>query len=171
MKNVDFWICICIGLAITMVANAGELFHGVQVAPEVDCPTYSSRNWPYPSDLDVEYAERIGGYFAPYTARVFDNAQQVDIEHIVARHEAAQSGACEWPRERKAAFARDPLEITIAGPFVNRRLKSDKDPADWLPEKSKCWYANRWLAIKRKYHLTIDLRERDALAAVLEGCD
>ena len=146
-----------------------ERWCGLEVLPEVECPSYRGEDWPYPADLDQRYADRIGGFFAPYTGRVFEHAGQVDIEHIVARHEAAQSGACGWGVAERKAFARDPLEITIAGPMVNRRLKSDRDPAEWMPPKAQAWYAARWIAIKRRYGLSVDEAERDALAAVLGG--
>ena len=146
-----------------------ETWCGVRVAPEQACPSYSGRNWPYAADLDVRHAEAVGGYFAPYTRRVFDHAGQVDIEHIVPRHEAAKSGACGWPRERKREFANDALEITIAGPMVNRRLKSDRDPSEWMPEYGKEWYAARWVRIKRKYDLAADPAEVAALDAALGG--
>ena len=53
--------------------------------------------------------------------------------------------------------------------MVNRRLKSDKDPAEWMPERAQRWYAARWIAVKRKYGLSIDPAERDALHRALVG--
>ena len=178
-KVVLVGIVLAFGLAAYESIRAGEpeenraglrdTWCGVRIAPEQACPTYSGRNWPYAADLDVRHAEAVGGYFAPYTRRVFDHAGQVDIEHIVPRHEAAKSGACGWPRERKREFANDALEITIAGPMVNRRLKSDRDPSEWMPEYGREWYAARWVRIKRKYGLSADPAEVAALDAVLGG--
>lgn len=142
---------------------------GLVVEPESECPGYDGDDWPYPADLDVRHAEAVGGYFAPYTGRVFAGPGDVDIEHIVARHEAAQSGACGWGLAERKAFAMDPLEITIAGPRVNRHLKSDKDPAEWMPPKAQAWYAARWVAIKRRYGLSVDEAERDSLDRALGG--
>lgn len=158
-------------LAVPLPSLSAERWCGLVVEPEVACPSYRAGDWPYPEDLDERYAERIGGYFAPYTGRVFGNAREVDIEHIVARHEAAQSGACGWSVDQRRAFASDPLEITIAAPRVNRQLKSDRDPAEWMPPKAPAWYAARWIIIKRKYGLSVDEAERDTLAAALgEKC-
>ena len=174
-RKVDdgIWFLLAVVLVLALAAMDGaqarEAWCGLVVEPEVECPGYDAKDWPYPADLDVRYADRIGGYFAPYTGRVFDRADQVDIEHVVARHEAAQSGACGWPLAQRKAFARDPLEVVVAGPRVNRRLKSDRDPAEWMPPKAQVWYAARWVAVKRKYGLSVDGRERDALAAVLGG--
>ena len=72
MKNVDLWLCIGLAIAlgsmIAVVANAGEMFHGVRVAPEQDCPTYSGKNWKYPRDADIRYGLRMadGRYYSPY---------------------------------------------------------------------------------------------------------
>lgn len=164
-----FLLAVLFVLALAAMDEAEARWCGLPVEPEQDCPTYDGDDWPYPSDLDVQYAERVGGYFAPYTGRVFDNAKQVDIEHIVARHEAAQSGACDWTRRERVRFARDPLEVTIAGPRVNRHEKSDRDPAEWMPPKAQVWYATRWIRIKQRYGLSIDLAERDALYRALDG--
>ena len=35
---------------------------------------------------------------------------------------------------------------------------------------SRCWFAARVVAVKRKYGLSVDVREADALEGVLSGC-
>ncbi len=53
---------------------------------------------------------------------------------------------------------------------MNRHLKSGKDAAEWMPPMNKCWFSQRVLEVRRKYALTIDRREADALERVLRGC-
>ena len=65
-----------------------------------------------------------------------------DIEHIVARSEAHDSGLCGRDGNTKRAFARDLLNLTLASPSVNRHQKVDKDLAQWLPALNQCWYVN-----------------------------
>ena len=60
--------------------------------------------------------------------------------------------------------------LTLASPAVNRTQKNDKDAAEWLPELNQCWFANRVVAVRRKFGLTIDPREAAALDRVLVGC-
>ena len=57
----------------------------------------------------------------------------------------------------------------MAYPRLNRHEKSDKDIADWRPPDNACWFAERVRAVKAKYALTMDGRERKALESVLAG--
>ena len=101
--------------------------------------------------LDVDWV-RENGRIAPYTCETFTSVRDVDIEHIVAWAEARRSGlSCADAR----AFVNDPLNITVAYPRLNRQ-KSDKDIADWQPQRNACWFAARVKAVKAKYGLTMD---------------
>ena len=55
-------------------------------------------------------------------------------------------------------------------PGLNRHQKSDMDIADWRPPRDACWFAARVKAVKAKYGLTMDSRERQAVEAVLARC-
>ena len=61
-------------------------------------------------------------------------------------------------------------QITLAAPAVNRDQKRARDAGDWLPRLNRCWFAARVVAVRRKYGLTIDQREADALERVLTAC-
>ena len=89
---------------------------------------------------------------------------------MVARSEAHDSGLCAAAAETRRRFAQDLLNLTLAGPRVNRYQKRAHDAAEWLPPGNKCWFAARVVAVRRKYGLTIDRREADALARVLSAC-
>ena len=54
---------------------------------------------------------------------------------------------------------------------MNRNQKRDHDAAGWLPPMNRCWFAARVINVKRAYGLTVDRRERDALARALAGCE
>ena len=110
-----------------------------------------------------------GGVYGPYTGRWFVSQRETDIEHIVARSEAHDSGLCADP-QKWAEFASDLLNLTLASPEVNRNLKGAKDAAEWLPDQNQCWFAGRVIAVRLEYDLTIDQREADALDRVLTGC-
>ncbi len=94
-----------------------------------------------------------------------------EIEHLVARKEAHDSGLCHAPRYRKRAFANDALNLTLATSPTNR-AKSSRDAAEWSPPHNRCWWAVVNVLVRRKHSLTIDAAERDALEEVLgsEGC-
>ena len=100
----------------------------------------------------------------------FSSTRETDIEHIVARSEAHDSGLCAANAETRQRFSRDLLNMTLASPQVNRHSKSDKDAAAWMPELNECWFAFRIVQVRRKYGLTIDRREADTLEGVLSAC-
>ena len=111
----------------------------------------------------VELIEAVNDDIASVTA-------DTDIEHIVARSEAHDSGLCAADAASQRRFASDLLNLTLASPAVNRTHKNDKDAAEWLPDLNQCWFADRVVAVRRKFGLTIDPREAAALDRVLVGC-
>ena len=120
--------------------------------------------------MEDRIVAELGGVYAPYTGRWFASDSETDIEHIVARSEAHDSGLCAADAATKRRFATDLLNLTLAGPRVNRYQKVDNDAAEWLPPQNRCWYAARIIAVRQQYGLTVDRREADALDRVLAGC-
>jgi len=106
--------------------------------------------------------------YTPYTCTLYDiradGTAATDIDHIVALAEAYDSGLS---ATRYREFGRDLENLTVAVPSVNRNQKSDKDAAEWGPDKNQGWYAARTVAVKRKYGMSVDPAERDSLAAML----
>ena len=88
----------------------------------------------------------------------------------MARSEAHDSGLCAANDAMRREFAADLLNLTLAGPTVNRHQKSGKDAAEWLPDMNTCWFADRVIQVRLKYELTVDQAEADALGLVLTGC-
>ena len=154
----------------TDVAYAQGSWRGLTVAPERRCSPYDADDYRYPQSVEDGIIREIGGVYGPYTGRWFASKSETDIEHMVARSEAHDSGLCGADAATRRRFATDPLNLTLAGPRVNRHQKSDRDAADWLPAQNRCWFAARVVAVRQRYGLTIDRREASALDAVLAGC-
>jgi len=148
----------------------GELYRGVRVAPENRCSVYDSGDYSYPQSVEDQIVAGIGKIYGPYSGQCFDTTRETDIEHIVARSEAHDSGMCAASAATKRAFARDLLNLTLASSSINRFQKSDKDVAEWLPSLNACWFVARTLEVRSKYGLTIDRREADAAERVLSMC-
>ena len=89
---------------------------------------------------------------------------------MVATSEAHDSGLCVADAATKRRFAGDLLNLTLAVPAVNRHQKSGKDAGEWMPRMNCCWFAGRVVAVKRKYGLSVDVREARVLEGVLSGC-
>ena len=147
------------------------LWRGITVAPEDRCSPYDPDDYRYSPSVEPKIVEAQGGIYGPYTGTWFESIRETDIEHIVARSEAHDSGLCAASAATRAKFGPDLLNLTLASPSVNRHEKSDNDVAEWLPDLNQCWYVNRTLQVRREYGLTIDHAEADAADRVLAGCE
>lgn len=115
-----------------------------------------------------------GSWVSLYDGLVFTDASGLDIDHVVALAEAWDSGAFGWSADRRERFANDlgASWSLIAVSASSNRTKSDQDPADWLPPTASylCPYLADWIAVKVRWSLAVDTRERDALTSLIAGC-
>ena len=151
-------------------SESGEEWRGLVVAPEERCAPYNADEYSYPQSVELRIADRLGGVYSPYTCEMFRALNETDIEHVVARSEAHDSGLCAASPERKRQFAGDMCNLTLSDPYLNRDVKGAKDAADWTPDENRCWFAWRVIDVRLTYSLTIDRREADALDAILATC-
>ena len=164
------WLLLLAVFTIVGSASA-ETWYGLTVAPEHRCSPYErKRDYPYPQSIEQDIVRELGAVYGPYTGTCFSSTRQTDIEHIVAASEAHDSGLCAADRATKRRFAQDLRNLTLASPEVNRRQKSGKDAGEWVPDRNRCWFAGRVLAVKRAYRLTVDRREAAALEQILSQC-
>ena len=152
------------------VAEAMEMLDKLTVAEEERCSPYErNRHYSYPQDIEVLIAGQLGDIYGPYTGTCFASLYETSIEHIVAVSEAHDSGLCATTPAIRRQFAADLRNLTLASLAVNK-AKSDKDAAQWQPQRNRCWFAARVIAVRSAYGLTIDVREKAALSAILERC-
>jgi hypothetical protein len=109
-----------------------------------------------------------------YTGETFRDPARLDVDHFVPLAEAHRSGGHAWSRERRAAFAND-LEDSrslIAVSASVNRSKSDQGPEEWLPPQRgyRCRYAADWVAVKVRWSLSMDERERVTVGNLLQAC-
>lgn len=149
---------------------SGPTWRGIAVASEHRCSPYNSDDYPYPASVEPKIVAAQGGIYGPYTGTWFDSIKETDIEHIVARSEAHDSGLCAASPAMKAKFASDLLNLTLASPSVNRHQKVANDASEWLPDLNQCWYVARTIQVRQAYELTIDRAEADAIDQVLAQC-
>ena len=151
-------------------AQPSGLWRGITIAPENRCSPYDADEYRYSPSVEPRIVDAQGGIYGPYTGTWFQTIRETDIEHIVARSEAHDSGLCAADPATWSEFASDLLNLTLASPSVNRHQKSDNDVAEWLPDLNQCWYVDRTLKVRREYGLTIDRAEADAADRILAGC-
>lgn len=115
-----------------------------------------------------------GRWLSPYDSALTTDPSTLDIDHMVPLAEAWASGGFRWNAKTREAFAND---LKYDGSLVavtasSNRSKGDSDPAEWLPPVQSYWctYATTWIAVKYRWRLSIDPRERQALRVIVQGC-
>ncbi len=157
-------------MCLPLVLSA-ETWRGLLIAEEDRCSEYKSSDYRYPPSVEAEIVRQQGGrIYSPYDGRYFSSIFETHIEHVVARSEAHDSGLCSASPEARMEFAKDLLNLTLASPYLNQRVKQHYDAGEWLPESNRCWYADTIVRVKRKYSLTVDVVEAGALQRVLRAC-
>lgn len=106
-----------------------------------------------------------------YDGRVHTAASGLDIDHMVPLAEAWDSGAKKWNADTRKRFANDLGDHRSLVAVTNsvNRSKSDRDPAQWLPTKNRCRYISHWTAVKVRWRLNVDKREKRALLSGARG--
>ena len=116
-----------------------------------------------------------GAWTSYYDGVTTTDASTLDVDHLVPLAEAWRSGAATWNPAQRVAFANDlgfaPALVAVTA--SSNRAKGDSDPAAWLPPApdARCRYIAQWVEVKYRWHLGVDPRERDALAAQAAGCN
>ena len=113
-----------------------------------------------------------GSWVSRYDGVRTANPSRFDIDHMVPLNEAWQSGAWRWTNATREAFANDLgyAHSLVAVSASSNRSKSDRDPQEWLPGSSRCWYAASWIAVKYRWRLAVDAGEKRVLTKVLGRC-
>lgn len=115
-----------------------------------------------------------GEWFSRYDGAVTSNPSSFDIDHMVPLAEAWDSGAYRWSEAERTAFANDLAYIPalIAVSASSNRSKGERDPAEWMPERTSYWcqYLRRWVGVKYRWQLAVDPVEKSYLASHLTSC-
>ncbi len=162
------YIILAAGFHVPSVS--AETWRGLVVEPEQRCSHYRSSDYSYPPSVEPRIVAELGKIYSPYTGQCFSSIRQTDIEHIVARSEAHDSGLCRADAAARKKFSSDLLNLTLASPALNRQQKRAHDASGWMPALNRCWFAHRVLQVRLKYGLSIDRREAEVLEQILSTC-
>ncbi len=113
-----------------------------------------------------------GRWFSYFDGRTHTLASAVQIDHLVPLHEAHGSGGAPWGPLRKRAFANDLADRRSLNAMTStlNSSKSARDPGEWLPPAGRCRYVAEWTAVKLRWGLRVDSRERAAVIRVADSC-
>jgi|LauGreDrversion4_1035100.scaffolds.fasta_scaffold09275_2 hypothetical protein len=113
-----------------------------------------------------------GKWVNSYDGKTLTNPSQLDIDHLVPLAEAWRSGAWKWTPTQRQAFANDlddPWALNAVALSTNRS-KGDKDPALWMPSIDRCVYISKWVTVKWRYSLTVDVKEMVSIKKISQEC-
>ena len=162
-----------------------ETFMGLTIEPEVEEDSYDRDLYEHWIDEagdgqntreEVLEAEQIAPnlWLGPYTGKLFTQASDIDIDHMIPLKEAHISGAHAWSPEKKREYANDmsnPQHLIAVEDGANQS-KGPKDPASWMPPNRSYWcqYLTDWIQVKLNYSLSVDEDERDSLETGFAVC-
>ena len=164
--------------------------------PEVSVPTVSipSASLPVAGEYDAGYdrddwgshhsdlCREAVGSLDPYTGTPIDTC---NVDHVVALHEAHESGGWVWPADAKRRFSQDPANHVASRACVNQSKGGD-DIFEWsdadiasssacgggytVTSTGRCLLAQITVTVKSAWDLTVDQAEAEALSTTLAGC-
>ncbi|WP_328816196.1 HNH endonuclease family protein [Nonomuraea cypriaca] len=106
----------------------------------------------------------------PYTGRLIrwhkDDADEVQVDHVVPLNYGWRMGAPRWPMSKRLDFANDPLNLLPVEGDANEQ-KDASGPAGWLPpqRRIRCAYATRFAQVAFKYNLPVTPADKKAMLA------
>ena len=115
-----------------------------------------------------------GTWKSPYDGLVVHDATKLTIDHVVPLAEAWFSGASSWDRDTRTRYANDlayaPSLIAVSK--ASAAAKGPDDPGTWLPSVAsyRCTYLKYWVAVKWRWHLSVDYDEESLLSSKLAAC-
>lgn len=125
-----------------------------------------------------------GVFDDPYTGKTIhfkfgkDTSSAVQIDHVVALHDAWMTGAQKLTQQEREALANDPENLlAVDGPENQRKgdglcLNGKGCTGMYLPpnEKYRCEYAAKFTEVKSKYNLGLTEGQKETLVPLLEQC-
>ncbi len=91
---------VCAFLAWAGVASV-ETWQGLVVAPEHRCSAYQADDYSYPQSVGPLIVAKIGKAYSSHTGRCFASRSETNIEYMVVRYVAHDSGLCAADFETK----------------------------------------------------------------------
>lgn len=128
---------------------------------------------------ESRYCKRITGkWFSVYdnSTRYDSSNRAVEIDHLVSKKEAWQSGANDWTDAQRKAYKNDlgyaSSLIAVTG-SANHKKKDFEPQDDWfmtLEDSYQCEYLFDWIAVKYRWSLNVDVDEKQFLESQIKTC-
>ena len=129
------------------------------------------------SKVDISVNEKCtvesGQWYDPYTDKDYTNADDIQIDHVVALKNAYMTGGHTWDAKKKCLYANylgnNFHLLAVNGP--ENMKKSDKSPYEYVPPNREfvCEYLRTWLEIKYIWDLKMTPREVAAIQSEIRS--
>lgn len=110
-----------------------------------------------------------GRWISPFTGKVIQNSDAVEIDHVVALKWAWERGAWRWPDNERERFANDPVNIMAVEASLNSQKRA-RSPDKWLPPSAQCGYVARFRRVANLYDLEPTTSEAMWMKSFLDSC-
>jgi hypothetical protein len=113
-----------------------------------------------------------GKWLSYYDNKTWTKSFQVQIDHLVPLAEAWDSGAYQWNLATRVRFANDLDDLRELVPTTTalNYSKVADDPQWYVPKVNACRYISSWVAVKLRWNMTVDQREKAAIDKVVKKC-
>ena len=186
-KLFKYYFGISFLILSLVLANAPADVDDLKVGSVACAESYSSvkSDYNFYSNDSSKIREKVtkdqltnNGVYIPYTHRYYSedtvsnrNRAEYNLDHIVARRNAHDSGLCKKSSGARQKFANDSFNITLAPAKLNNEEKGSKTADGWMPPVNKCWFAYTIVQVKDKYDLTVTPAEKSALNRIWNSCN
>jgi hypothetical protein len=113
-----------------------------------------------------------GKWLSYYDNKTWTKSFEVQIDHLVPLAEAWDSGAYQWDLATRIRYANDLGEQRALVPTTTdlNYAKVADDPQWYVPKVNACKCIAAWIAVKGRWNMTVDKREKEAIDKVMNGC-
>ncbi|MES2800987.1 MAG: HNH endonuclease family protein [Bdellovibrionota bacterium] len=129
------------------------------------------------SIVDISVNEKCtvtaGNWFDPYTNQTYNDADDIQIDHVVALKNAYMTGAHTWNKAKRCLYSNylgNKFHLLAVNGTENMK-KSDKSPLEYIPPTKAylCEYLRNWLQIKYIWNLKMTPREVTAIESEIKA--
>ena len=87
-------------------------------------------------------------------------------------HEAWGSGLRGWSQTERVAFYNDLGDHRTLSAQTSKlnSTKQARGPEEWMPPRHRCGYVGEWVAVKIRWGLKVDSKEKAALTRIVAAC-
>lgn len=108
---------------------------------------------------------KSGKWIDYYTGKVYTNAKDVQIDHLISLHQHYKAIGSTLTHEQRVEYANEPIHLVIANSSLNMS-KSDKDLSEFIlrvSPQNKCKYIKDYTRIADANNIKLDISDMEVI--------